>query len=68
MIWGPMPLNRPRRPSFSMMKAMTSPKLLKGLPFRDAGGFDCKPTLATINGWVAMVASAFEVAPRTGAC
>lgn len=45
---------------------MTSPKLLKGLPFRDGGGFDWRPTLATINGCVAMVASDLDIAPSTG--
>ena len=37
----------------------------KGLPWRPGGGRDCRPTLATIRGCVAMVASAFEAAPRT---
>lgn len=65
MIWGPMPLNSDKRPSFSTMYRMTSPKVLKGLPFRPGGGRDCRPTLATIRGCVATVARAFDKAPRT---
>lgn len=49
-ICGPIPLNRARGPSRSMMCFMTSPKVLKGLPFRSGGGLDCRPTFATING------------------
>lgn len=60
-----MPLNRPRTPSFSTINRITSPKLLNGLPFLDGGGLDCRPTFATISGCVAMVASAFDKAPRT---
>lgn len=52
-------------PSLSMMNFMTSPKLVKGFPFLDGGGFDCRPTFATMRGWVAMVARAFDMAPRT---
>lgn len=48
-----------------MMNCITSMKLLKDLPFRDGGGFDCNPTLATMSGWVAMVAKDFEMAPST---
>ncbi len=44
---------------------MTSMKLLNGFPFLEGGGLDCKPTLATMSGWVAIVAKAFDVAPRT---
>lgn len=62
---GAMPLKRPRTPSCSIMNLITSPKLLNGLPFRAGGGLDCRPTLATINGWVARVAKALDVAPKT---
>ena len=47
------------------MNRITSTKLLKGLPCLAAGGLDCKPTLATISGCVAMVANALDVAPKT---
>jgi hypothetical protein len=40
-------------------------KLLKGLPWREGGGFDCRPTFATISGCVAIVARDFDIAPRT---
>lgn len=66
MICGPIPLKRARGPSCSMIKAMTSPKVLKGLPSRAGGGRDCRPTLATMSGWVAIVARALDIAPRTG--
>ena len=65
MICGAMPLNSPRGPSCSIIYDMTSTKLLKRLPFLAGGGRDWRPTLATINGCVAMVASAFDAAPRT---
>jgi hypothetical protein len=64
-ICGAMPLKSPNNPSFSTMKRITSMKLLKGFPFRDGGGLDCSPTLATMSGWVAIVASDFDIAPRT---
>jgi len=60
-----MPLKRPKRPSFLMMNCMTSMKLLNGFPCRDGGGLDCKPTLATIKGWVTIVAMDLDIAPRT---
>lgn len=41
-------------------------KDLKALPLRSGGGLDCRPTLATIRGWVKIVAMALERAPRTG--
>jgi len=44
---------------------MTSVKDLKGLPFLAGGGFDCRPTLATMSGCVATVASIFDSDPRT---
>lgn len=47
---------------------MTSVKDLKGLPFLADGGFDCRPTLATMRGWVAIVASVLESEPRTVMC
>ena len=63
---GPIPLNNNAdRPSYSIMCAMTSEKERKGLPFRTGGGWDCRPTLATIRGWVRMVARDLERAPRT---
>lgn len=64
-ICGAMPLNSPNHPSCSTMKAMTSPKVLNGTPFRAGGGLDCRPTFATINGCVAIVANDFDMAPRT---
>ncbi len=48
-----------------MMNCITSIKLLKDLPFRDGGGFDCNPTFATMSGWVVTVAKDFEMAPKT---
>lgn len=47
------------------MYDMTSVKLLNRLPSRAGGGRDWRPTLATISGCVAMVASAFDAAPKT---
>lgn len=47
------------------MYDMTSTKLLKRLPSLAGGGRDCSPTFATINGCVAMVANAFDAAPKT---
>ena len=67
-IWGPIPLNSPMAPSCSMMYFMTSVKDLKGFPFLDGGGFDWRPTLATMRGWVAIVASVLESEPRTVIC
>jgi hypothetical protein len=32
------------------MYRITSLKDLKGLPFRAGGGFDCRPTFATMRG------------------
>ena len=60
-----MPLNNAKGPSFSIMYNITSIKLLNGLPSLAGGGRDWRPTFATISGWVAMVASAFDAAPRT---
>lgn len=68
VIWGPMPLKRLSSPSCSAIWRRTSMKLLKGLPCRLGGGFDCRQTLATIMGCVAIVARAFERAPRTKVC
>lgn len=65
VIWGPIPLNNPRTPSFSYMNCSTSQKLLNGLPFLDGGGLDCRPTFATMRGCVATVARALDSAPRT---
>ncbi len=65
MICGAMPLNNAKGPSCSIMYAMTSVKLLKRLPSLDGGGRDWRPTLATISGCVAMVANAFDAAPKT---
>lgn len=65
-ICGPMPLNKLMGPSFSMMNCMTSTKVLNGFPWRAGGGFDCRPTLATIRGCVTMVARALDIAPRAG--
>lgn len=63
--WGPIPLNKLKAPSFLTMNSITSTKLLKGLPLRAAGGLDCRPTLATMRGWVTMVAIDLDKAPRT---
>lgn len=60
-----MPLNKPSTPSRSVMNLITSTKLVKGLPFLSGGGLDCNPTLATMRGCVARVASALDAAPRT---
>lgn len=65
MIWGPIPLKRPSGPSLAAIYRMTSLKVLNGLPSRPGGGRDWRPTLATMRGWVAIVARAFERAPRT---
>jgi len=48
-----------------MMNSMTSTKLLNGFPCRDGGGLDCRPTLATIRGWVTIVAMDLDIAPST---
>jgi hypothetical protein len=32
---------------------------------REGGGRDWRPTLATMRGWVAIVARALDIAPRT---
>ena len=48
-----------------MVYDITSTKLLNDLPSLAGGGRDWRPTFATINGWVAMVANAFDAAPRT---
>ena len=40
-------------------------KDLNGLPFRAGGGRDWRQTLATMRGWVQIVARALEQAPRT---
>jgi hypothetical protein len=63
-----MPLKSAAGPSCWMMYCITSVKLLKGLPFLAGGGFDCSPTLATIRGWVAIVASILDMEPRTASC
>lgn len=65
VICGAMPLNNAKSPSCSMMYDMTSIKLLKRLPSLAGGGRDWRPTLATISGCVAMVANAFDAAPKT---
>ena len=65
VICGAMPLNNAESPSCSMMYDMTSIKLLKRLPSLAGGGRDWRPTLATISGCVAMVANAFDAAPKT---
>ena len=39
---------------------------LKCLPLRAGGGLDWRLTLATIKGWVHIVANDFDSAPRTG--
>lgn len=65
VICGAMPLNNAKGPSCSMMYDMTSVKLLKRLPSLAGGGRDWRPTLATISGCVAMVAKAFDAAPKT---
>ena len=58
-------MNNARRPSCSTMYDMTSTKLLNGLPSLAGGGRDCRPTFATISGCVAIVANAFDAAPKT---
>lgn len=60
-----MPLNKRAIPSYSTIWAITSVKDLNGRPCRSGGGFDCRPTLATIRGCVARVAQTLESAPRT---
>ena len=65
VICGAMPLNNAKGPSCSITYDMTSTKLLKRLPSLAGGGRDWRPTLATISGCVAMVASAFDAAPKT---
>lgn len=64
-ICGPIPLKSPPSPSCSIMKFITSIKLLNGFPFLAGGGLDCNPTLATMSGWVTIVARDFDMAPRT---
>ncbi len=65
VICGAIPLNNAKGPSCSTMYDMTSMKLLKRLPSLAGGGRDWRPTLATISGCVAMVANAFDAAPKT---
>ena len=65
VICGPIPLNKDKGPSCSMIYDITSKKFLNGLPCLSAGGLDCSPTLATISGCVTMVAKAFDIAPST---
>ena len=65
MICGAMPLNNAKGPSCSTMYDITSMKLLKYLPSLAGGGRDWRPTFATISGCVAIVANAFEAAPKT---
>src|SRR5271154_6361940 len=60
-----MPLKRANGPSCSTMNSMTSMKPLNFLPSREGGGRDCRPTFATIRGWVAIVARVFDMAPST---
>lgn len=65
VICGAMPLKSAKGPSCSIMYDMTSMKLLKRLPSLAGGGRDWRPTFATISGCVAMVANAFDAAPKT---
>lgn len=66
-ICGPIPLNKAKGPSYSTTWDITSIKVQKGFPRRTGGGCDCRPTFATIKGWVRIVASALERAPKATA-